>query len=108
MLWMFFGMCFFSFAIGSLSSMLSSIDTKDTILMNKLGVIDEFAKEANLTKNMCLRIRRAIKYSTEKSGYSLGDKHTILSELPRNLRYEMAIAMHHGVAMRLDFFMKRD
>lgn len=65
MLWMIFGLCFFSFTIGSLSSMLSSIDTKETVLTNKLAIIDEFAKESNLSRDLKLKLRHALKYSTE-------------------------------------------
>jgi hypothetical protein len=42
---MFFGLFFFSFTIGNLSSMLSSIGTKETVLTTKLAIIDEFCKE---------------------------------------------------------------
>jgi|Transcript_17629 hypothetical protein len=47
-LWMTFGLCFFSFMIGSLSSMLQSIDTKEVVLTNKLATIDEMSAELGL------------------------------------------------------------
>jgi hypothetical protein len=46
---MMFGLFFISFTIGSLSSMLSGIDSKENNLLNKLTIIDEFAKEADLS-----------------------------------------------------------
>jgi hyperpolarization activated cyclic nucleotide-gated potassium channel 1 len=67
---MLFGLYFFSFTIGSLSSILSGIDTKENALINKLAVIDEFAKEANLSKNLQNRLRHALRYSIEQSGFS--------------------------------------
>jgi hypothetical protein len=43
---MLFGVCFFSFVIGSLSSIFNRIDSREAILNNKMAVIDEFAKES--------------------------------------------------------------
>lgn len=107
-IWMGFGLCFFSFTIGSLSSMLSNIDTKENALMNKLAIIDEFAKEASLKRDLKFRLRHAIKYSTEKTGFSWHDKQNIFNELPRQLRYEVAMIMHQGAAKYLKFFHERD
>jgi hyperpolarization activated cyclic nucleotide-gated potassium channel 1 len=106
--WMLFGVYFLSFVIGSLSSMLNSIDTKENILVNKLAIIDEFSKEANLSKTLTSRLRHALRYSTEKTGFSWSDKQNIFNELPKNLRYEVSMAMHKGAAKSLFFFIKRD
>jgi hypothetical protein len=43
---MLFGVCFFSFVIGSLSSIFNRIDSREAILNNKMAIIDEFAKES--------------------------------------------------------------
>jgi len=39
MLWMIVGVGFYSFTIGSLSSILSSVDTKESLLANKMYII---------------------------------------------------------------------
>ena len=44
-LWMLLGVGFFSFTIGTLSSILLNMDTKENILRNKLGILNEFCKE---------------------------------------------------------------
>jgi len=43
---MIFGVCFFSFTIGSLASIFNRIDSKEAVLNNKMAIIDEFAKES--------------------------------------------------------------
>ncbi|CAG9315921.1 unnamed protein product [Blepharisma stoltei] len=108
MVWMMFGLCFFSFTIGSLSSMLSSLDTREIVLNNKLTIIDEFAKETKLKKVLRLRLRHALKYSTESAGFSWSDKLNIFNELPRELKYEVALSMHQGAIKHLPFFMEKD
>jgi len=106
--WMLFGVCFFSFTIGSLSTMLNSIDTKEMVLTNKLAAIDEFASEAKLEKSLRYRLRHALRYSIEQTGFSSSDKRSIFNELPRQLKYEVALAMHRGAAKSLSFFSDRD
>ena len=65
-----FSVYFLSFVIGSLTSMLSTMDSKKNILVAKLALIDEFTKEANLSKELIKKLRYSIEYSTEKSGFS--------------------------------------
>ncbi|CAG9334631.1 unnamed protein product [Blepharisma stoltei] len=106
--WMMFGLCFYSFTIGNISALLTGIDSKEMQLTKKLSAIDEFSKEANLPKSLKTKLRDALKYSTEKNGFSWVDKKTIFSELPKQLRYEIALAMHQGAANSLSFFSDKD
>ena len=106
--WMVFSVYFLSFVIGSLSSMLASMDTKENALVSKLAIIDEFSKEAKLSKSLRSRLRYALRYSTEKTGFSWTDKQNIFNELPKHLRFEVAMAMHHGAARELLFFRGKD
>ena len=93
---MIFGVCFFSFTIGSLASIFNRIDSKEAILNNKMAIIDEFSKESKLDQNLKLRLRHALQYSTEKTGFTWTDKQNIFNELPRTLRYEVSVVMHQG------------
>ena len=106
--WMAFSLYFLSFVIGSLSATLANIDTKERTLEIKLEAIDEFAKETMMERKLLARLRHAVKYSTEKTGFSWSDKQNIFNELPRNLRHEIAFAMHGGAARTLEFFKSMD
>ena len=106
--WMICGLYFFSFTIGSLSSMMSSIDTKENVLLSKLAVIDEFSVEANLSKDLRNKLKHALRYSAEKRGFSWLDKLSIFNELPKPLRHEVALNMHHGAVKDLGFFEGKD
>jgi hyperpolarization activated cyclic nucleotide-gated potassium channel 1 len=72
--WMMYGVCFFSFTIGSLSSILVSADSKENVLSQKLSVIDEFCAEAKLEKEFRIRLRHALTFSTQTSGFSWAEK----------------------------------
>lgn len=106
--WMALGLYFFSFTIGSLNSMLMSMDLKENILENKLTVIDEFASGANLPRDLRKKLKNSLKYASDTRGVSWNDKIGIIQELPKNLRYEIAINMHHGAAKQLNFFANKD
>jgi Ion transport protein len=108
MFWMGFGLYFVCFVIGSLSSMLSNVDTIQKQLDTKLAILDEFAHENKLDKNIRKRIKHALNYSTGKGGFTWSHKFNIFNELPKNLKYEVAIAMHGGAARKIPFFIGKD
>lgn len=107
-LWMIFGLCFFSFTVSSLTSMLRSIDTKESLLASKLTAIDEFSEESKLSKDLHARLRLALRFSTQRTGFSTQVKRSIFNELPRELRCQVALAMHQGAARTIPFFQARD
>ena len=51
-IWMCFGVAFYSFTIGNLTSLVSQIDTREKALTHKLNFIDSFAAEAHLPQQM--------------------------------------------------------
>lgn len=75
--------------------------------MNKLSAIDEFSKEINLSKSLRLKIRYCIKSSHDYQSFNWTEQKNIFFELPKNLRYEIALFMHQGSAKFLNFFKYR-
>ena len=106
--WMAFGLCFFSYTLGVLSSMLLSQNSKEIALNKKLLAVDEFIKEEKLPKELKNDMKEALKYSNEKSGFDWADKQNIFEELPAELRYEVAIKLHSGAVLGFPFFMHKD
>mmetsp|Transcript_25566 Transcript_25566/g.4276 ORF Transcript_25566/g.4276 Transcript_25566/m.4276 type:complete len:230 (+) Transcript_25566:1100-1789(+) len=106
--WMVAGVGFYSFTVGSLSSFLSAIDTRESVLAAKLAAIYEFAKETGISDHCRHKIRQAIKYNNYKTGTVWSDKHSLFSEIPKKLRYEVAMSMYNGIAAEMPFFKDRD
>jgi len=106
--WMLVGVGFYSFTVGSLSSFLTSIDTRESLLTSKMATIQEFSKEAGVSNDCKLRIRSAIRYNTFKVGNVWRDKHSLFRELPKELRYEVAMSMYNGVARTFHMFAEKD
>ena len=107
-IWMFIGVGFYSFTIGSLSSFLTSIDTRESVLSAKMAAIQEFAKETGISPECKLKIRNAIRYNTYKQGTVWSDKHSLFNELPKALRFEVASSMYTGIYKEFPFFSKKD
>ena len=78
------------------------------MMVAKLAIIEEFAKDAHLNSDLKNELRVAVQYSTDRSSLSWNDKQSILNELPKRLRYELALAMHQGAAKVLSFFQSKD
>lgn len=108
MTWMATGLYFFSFTISNLNSMLSSYDLKENALSSKLAAIDEFASDTNLKLGLRNKLKTSLRYAAEKRGFSWNEKISLIRELPKQLRYEIAINMHQGAAKSLNFFCNKE
>jgi len=73
-----------------------------------MATIQEFSKEAGVSNDCKLRIRSAIRYNTFKVGNVWRDKHSLFRELPKELRYEVAMSMYNGVARTFHMFAEKD
>jgi hypothetical protein len=107
-IWMILGVGFYSFAIGSLSSMISSIDAQQAVLTQKLYTVSEFADEAQLDKETKDELREAIIFSSNLNGMSWSEKIELFNELPRNLKFKIASKIYSGAVNKLVFFRKKD
>lgn len=52
LLWMIFGVGFYSFTVGNLSSLIASMDTKTQQLKKKLNTLNDFSKRIKLPENI--------------------------------------------------------
>jgi hyperpolarization activated cyclic nucleotide-gated potassium channel 1 len=106
--WMITGVGFYSFTIGSLSSFLTAIDTRDSIMNAKLAATHELAKETGISPEVKRKITAVVTYNTQKLGTIWSDKHSLFNELPIDLRYEIARTMYNGIACEMPFLKHRD
>ena len=103
-MWMVIGVGFYSFTVGSLSSFMMSIDTRDSLLSMKIASVQEFARQVGLTPAVKVKIREALKYNAYRTGNVWSDKHSLFKELPKSLRLEVAWSMYGGIAKEFPVF----
>ena len=85
------GVVGFSFAIGSLSSVLSSLDAKAAKLKEKLSTLEEIRNEYKLPYDLYRRLRLALNYDHSKNS---DEQMKFLNELPQILKVELSVVMH--------------
>lgn len=96
-----FGVLLYSFAIGSLSSIVSTLDQKSEEMNQKLQILSSIKKEFNLEQSIYDKVRKVIKYDLSRNQK---DKMIFLQELPNKLRIELSQIMHDKVIQNFYFF----
>lgn len=106
--WMIFGVGFYSYTVGSLSSFLQSIDTRETVILSKMAAVQEFSLQVGLSSALKEKVRGAIRFHSWKTARHWSDKHSLFSELPVSLQYEVASRMYAGAVTEMPFFAQRN
>jgi CRP-like cAMP-binding protein len=96
-----FGVLMYSFTIGSLSSILATMDQKNEEMNQKLKILAGIKKEYNLDKDLYDKVRKVIKFDLSRNQK---DKMEFLQELPNKLRIELSQIMHDKIVQNLNFF----
>jgi hypothetical protein len=60
LVWMIFGVGFFSFTIGNLATIIRTMDSKKAHLQDKITILSEFVRRNNLPPEVEVRIKRFI------------------------------------------------
>ena len=96
------GVVGFSFAIGSLSSVLSSLDAKAAKLKEKLSMLEDIRKEYKIPYDLYRRLRLALNYDHHSKN---AEEYMIfLNELPVALKVELSVVMHSELVKSIQFF----
>lgn len=85
---MIFGVGFYSFTIGNLSSLIASFDEKNAVLQNKINTLNEYSTRVALPDALKTRIRRYIE-ANHKEFYSSVDLDDLMNELPSFLKADI-------------------
>ena len=96
-----FGVILYSFAIGSLSSIVDSMDQKKAEMNQKLEILYNIKKDFNLGQDIYDKVRKVIKYDLSRNHK---DKMEFLQELPNKMRIELSQIMHDKALQDLYFF----
>lgn len=95
------GVIMYSFAIGSLSTIVSNLDAKTAEINQKLDILSSIQSEFNIDKDVYDKVRKAIKYNQSSNQK---DIMSFLDELPNKLRIELSKVIHDKLIEKLYFF----
>lgn len=95
------GVIFFSLAIGSLSSLISDMDIKNTIYESKLNKLIEIRKKYKISDKMFSNIQKVLKYDIFKSDDNYVE---FLESFPEGIRVELSYSIYKKTVSGLDLF----
>jgi hypothetical protein len=102
---MFLGVAACSLALGSLTSLLTTMDSKQAKLKEKLEVLEEMRAEYLINYKTYIKLRKAVKYDHSRNEK---DKFEFLKELPQSLNIELSVIMHQEMINKIPFFQNKD
>lgn len=105
---MLFGVGFYSFTIGILSSVLAYMDTKSMHLQKKKSIMNEFCNEMKINNTLKERMSKTLQYNSDKNSFLWAKKTDIFNDLPIDLRYEIIMKMQNKVISDILFFKNCD
>ena len=98
---MIIGVIGFSFATGSLSSLLSNYDASEAKLKEKLSTLNDLRGKYNLDPDLYDELRRTLKYDHNKN---LKDTISFMDELPYKLKVKLAMQIHQDIYIHIKLF----
>ncbi|CAD8155630.1 unnamed protein product [Paramecium octaurelia] len=101
---MIIGVVFFSVTIGSVSSLLTQLDTQNLKYKEKIDTLNEITKNHKIDNALYAKICKVL-----KQGYKNNQNEVVefLHLLPQNLRTELSQAMYKNVFLGIDLFKQK-
>lgn len=107
-MWMICGIGCYSFVVGNLSSVLSSLDQKQAFINEKLKLIQIFAHETQLPQEITLKIGNKVKKALDTTSLNDEERVSLVHKLSKNLRNQMATEMYGNAIRNISFFNTKD
>lgn len=95
------GVIGFSISTGTLTSIMSNLDSANAILKEKLNTLDEIKKDYDIGPVLYEEIRQSL---TFEIGYDKTAIFNFMETLPHRLKVELSVKIHHQMIMQIPFF----
>ena len=99
-----FGVGFYSYMIGSLTTSLKSSDKLTARLKQKYEAFKEFASYIKLPKTLINKVKKSLRTNIQNNFYEQLDFNQLVQELPSNLREEIFENANSTIISGIDFF----
>lgn len=98
------GVIAFSYAAGSLSSILSNIDDNAAELKERIAMLDAIRDKYNIGPALYEELRQSIQYEISRD---VSNVHRFMDKLPYRLKLELSVKIHRETVMSIPFFYDR-
>lgn len=108
MCWMIVAIYFLSFAISSLSTMISQNEEgKKKLLDKKLILIDNYVEENRIPRKIKQKMQNYVKENFDKEAYDFADTFNLFNDFSIPLRKEIVENFHHNSIKQFEFFQNK-
>lgn len=101
---MIIGVISFSFASGSLASILQNSDAQDAQFQSKVYTLNRIYKEYFLPLDLYARLKQSLKYNQKQD---IDDLNQFVDELPHKLKIEVSLFIHEQTYRKINFLKDR-
>lgn len=101
---MLFGIGFYSFLVGTLSSILATYDNENAILLEKLEKIEEFSIKAGLSIDLIKKLKQETRKIEHREKIDEESNLAVIAKLPMKYRYKIALEMNYCAVRKIPFF----
>ena len=102
---MIMGVMTFSFASGSLASIIQSIDNQNATYKNQLTVLNKIFKDYSLPIKLYARLKSSLKQNGENK--DLQNTHDFMAGLPHKLKLELSVYIYQDTYQSLDLLFEK-
>jgi len=106
--WMLIGAMFFSFFLSTMSSVITSLDLKGTLIRQKLSLLTIYCKDLQLSKGFLTAMAKQLHISMRHNTLDQTQKMDLAMRLSKRLRVEMGSCIYNYAARRVRFFALQD
>lgn len=99
------GVVSFSFANGSLASIIQNYDNSNAQYQERLVTLNKIYKEYKLPLDLFVKIKKAMGYESKRD---MQDMHQFLDELPYNLKTEVSLYVYEQRYSKIKMFQNRN
>lgn len=98
------GVCAFSFASGSLASIMQNKDSQEAIMQGKVNRLNQIYKDYKLKLDLYSRLKLSLAINNNNH---VDDLKNFMDELPHNLKIETALFVHKETYRSINFLKER-
>jgi hypothetical protein len=102
---MLIGVISFSFATGALASIITSHDSKEALIAEKIATLNEIQMDYDVNIELFNKLARTIKFDYSKKQKDILQ---FIEELPHKLRLELSMVIHSKMYQNIPFFRGKD
>ncbi|OMJ72077.1 hypothetical protein SteCoe_29557 [Stentor coeruleus] len=102
------GIIFYSFIIGVMTTLLTSIDQKDALLKSRIQLVHMLSNDINLPNDIFKKMSRETKKYFERLMIDDEQRVELISRIPKNFRFKMCMSMYGGAIQNIHFFKKQE